>query len=123
MKRFRQAVEARDPEALVAALAEDVVFQSPIVFKPYRGREMVGHILRAVLRVFTEFEYVDAIGNDHGKSALEFKAKAGGREIHGIDLITVDPDSGLVTELTVFVRPLSGTQALMAGMQAELGLK
>ena len=121
MKRFRQAVEARDAEALVATLAEDVVFQSPVVFKPYRGREMVGHILRSVMRVFTEFEYVSELANESGKSALEFKAKVGGREVHGIDLITVSPESGLVTELTVFVRPFSGTQALMAGMQVELG--
>jgi len=122
MKRFRQAVEARDAEALVATLADDVVFQSPVAFKPYRGRETVGHILRAVTRVFTEFEYVAALADESGKSALEFKAKAGGREVHGIDLITVDPESGLVSELTVFVRPFSGAQALMSAMQAELGL-
>ncbi|AKU97755.1 hypothetical protein AKJ09_04419 [Labilithrix luteola] len=121
MDKFRKAVEARDADALVASLAEDVVFRSPVVFKPYQGREMVGHLLRAVLRIFTDFEYVSELGDGKGKTALEFKAKVGGRDIQGIDLGTVN-EAGLVTELTVFVRPFSATQALMEAMRAELGL-
>ena len=38
---FRRAVEAEDPEALTAALAQDVTFRSPVVFKPYRGKDVV----------------------------------------------------------------------------------
>ena len=35
---FRAAVEAEDPEALTEALADDVVFRSPAVFKAVRGQ-------------------------------------------------------------------------------------
>ena len=35
MRAFREAVEAHDLDAVVELLAEDVVFTSPVVFKPY----------------------------------------------------------------------------------------
>jgi hypothetical protein len=36
MHPFRAAVEAHDAEAAAAVLADDVVFHSPTVFKPFR---------------------------------------------------------------------------------------
>ena len=38
MSDFRAAVEARDPDAMAAALADNVVFRSPVAFKPYPGK-------------------------------------------------------------------------------------
>ncbi len=35
---FTAAIEAEDPEALTEALADDVVFRSPVVFKAYEGK-------------------------------------------------------------------------------------
>jgi hypothetical protein len=119
METFRRAVESGDPEAIVRTLAEDVVFQSPIVFRAYRGRAEVGTILRAVVRVLKEFRYDEAFERD-GHGVLVFTAKVGDREIQGIDLLEVDA-AGLVQKLTVFVRPLSAAHALAAAMQAELG--
>ena len=48
---FREAVERADLDAAVALLADDVVFRSPAVFKPYEGRETVATILRTVFGV------------------------------------------------------------------------
>jgi ketosteroid isomerase-like protein len=45
---FRAAVEARDFEGAVALLADDVVFRSPVVFRPYEGREVVGPLSGAL---------------------------------------------------------------------------
>jgi len=114
MDRFRQAAEAKDADALIATLAEDVVFRSPALFKPVIGRGPTAFILRNVIRVFENFRYV---GELHGanKTALEFVATIGDREVHGIDLGTVGPD-GLITELAVFIRPLSSLQALVEAM-------
>jgi limonene-1,2-epoxide hydrolase len=119
MQRFRNAVEAQDADALVASLAEDVVFQSPVVFRTYRGRAEVGGLLRVVLRVLQDFRYADELHSDR-QTALVFTARVGDRNLDGIDLIEVDAD-GLVTRLTVFVRPMSAAQALAAAMQAALG--
>lgn len=118
MKRFRAAIEARDIAAAIASLAPDVVFRSPVVFSPYRGREAVGAILGAVMRVFEDFRYTDELaGASHG--ALVFTARVGDRAIDGIDLGAVNAD-GLVSELAVFIRPMSGLAALADAMKREL---
>ena len=118
MQRFRKAVEAGDPDAVVACLAEDVVFSSPVVFAPYHGRAAVGGLLRCVMRVFKDFRYTDELHSDT-QDVLVFEAKVGERAVQGIDLFTTNAD-GLVSALTVMVRPMSGAQALAAAMQAEI---
>ena len=115
---FERAVEARDLDSLVAALAPDVVFRSPVVFRPYEGREVVAKLLEAVMEVFDDFEYVQRFEAD-GAEALIFRARVGDRTLDGLDLLRFDED-GLVSELTVMVRPMSGTQALAAAMGQQL---
>ncbi len=118
MTRFERAVEARDPDEMVAALAPDVTFRSPVVFAPYEGRDAVMVVLGAVLEVFEDFRYVHRLEAD-GAVALIFKARVGDRELDGLDLLQLDED-GLVTELTVMVRPISGINALAAAMAEQL---
>ncbi|MER5194031.1 nuclear transport factor 2 family protein [Streptomyces sp. NPDC002755] len=119
MRAFREAVEAGDLDAVEALLAEDVVFTSPVVFKPYPGKAITASILRGVTRVFEDFRYEreldGADGRDH---ALVFRARVGERELTGCDFIHLD-EEGLIDELTVMVRPLSGAQALAAAMGAQ----
>lgn len=116
--RFRAAVETWDGEAMAEALAEDVVFRSPVVFKPYEGREATMFVLGAVSRVFEDFAYVDALEGS-STAALIFRARVGDREIEGLDHMTFDAD-GRITELRVMVRPMSGMHALAEAMRAEL---
>jgi ketosteroid isomerase-like protein len=119
MRAFREAVEAGDLDAVEALLAEDVLFTSPVVFKPYPGKAITAAILRAVAQVFEDFRYdrelTGADGRDH---ALVFTARVGERELSGCDFIHLNED-GLIDELTVMVRPLSGAQALAAAMGAR----
>lgn len=117
MHPFRRAVEARDPEAMAAQLADDVVFTSPVAFKPYPGKPITAAILRAVLRVFEDFHYVREIadGADH---ALVFEATVAGKRITGCDFLHTN-DDGLIDDFMVMVRPLSGAQALAEAMGAQ----
>ena len=117
MKQFREAVEARDEQAMRALLADDVVFTSPVAFKPYPGKAITSAILRGVLRVFFRYirEINDASGHD---SALVFEAVVGGKKITGCDFIHVN-DDGKIDDLMVMVRPLSGAQAVAAAMGAQ----
>src|SRR4051812_5367058 len=116
MHPFRRAVEARDPDAMAAQLADDVVFTSPGAFKPYPGKPFTAAILRGVLRVFEDFRYIreiaDGNGHDH---ALVFEATVAGKRITGCDFIHTN-DDGLIDDLMVMVRPLSGAQALSEAM-------
>jgi hypothetical protein len=117
---FRAAIEARDIDAAVALLADDVVFRSPVVFKPYHGREAVRPLLHAVSQVFEDFRYAREIGApDAADHALVFNARVGDRQIEGIDLLHLDGD-GAIDELVVMVRPLSGAIALAEAMGALL---
>ena len=114
---FRAAVEARDAEAMEALLAEDVVFTSPVAFKPYPGKPITAAILRGVMRVFEDFRYVREIdgGSDH---ALVFEATVDGKRITGCDFLHIN-DDGLIDDFMVMVRPLSGATALAARMGDE----
>lgn len=118
MERFRRAVEAKDVDAMVDCLADGVVFQSPLVFRPYVGRAAVGTLLRAAASVFEDFRYVAELSGS-GQTALVFQARIGGRDVQGIDLGQVDA-SGRLTHLTVFVRPLSAALALGEAMRTRL---
>jgi hypothetical protein len=120
MHSFRGALEARDIEGALALLAEDVVFRSPVVFKPYHGREAVAHVLRAVTRVFEDFRYEREIGAPEARDhALVFSARVGDRELDGCDFLHTD-EHGLIDDFCVMVRPLSGVLALAEAMKAEL---
>jgi hypothetical protein len=101
-------------------LREDVVFRSPVVFKPYHGREAMRVILEAVLAVFEDFRYVREIGADDARDhALVFEARVGDKQIEGCDFIQLDED-GAISAFTVMVRPMSGMLALAEAMNAQL---
>ncbi|KKB97224.2 nuclear transport factor 2 family protein [Mycolicibacter arupensis] len=119
MHPFRQAVEARDAAAIEELLSDDVVFTSPVAFKPYPGKPITAAILRAVMRVFSDFHYVreitDASGRDH---ALIFEASVDGKRITGCDFLHTD-DDGKIDDFVVMVRPLSAATALAEAMAAQ----
>jgi hypothetical protein len=109
MHPFRSAIEARDVEAAVALMREDVVFRSPAVF-----------ILEAVVEVFQDFRYTREIGAaDASDHALVFEARVGDKQLEGCDFLRHDED-GVISELTVMIRPLSAALALAEAMKAQL---
>src|SRR3954466_7745139 len=118
MNAFREAVERGDTDGAVELLADDVVFRSPAVFKPYEGRETVETILRTVFGVFEDFRYTDELDHD-GVGALIFEARVGDRTLQGLDLIRTDAE-GRIGEFTVMVRPASGLMALAERMGPAL---
>ncbi len=124
MEAFRAAMEtARDTgraEGVIALLADDVVFRSPVVYAPYTGRAAVAPVLEAVVHVFDEFRFLRHLGvagdSDHG---FVFRGRIGDRVVEGCDFIHTG-DDGLIDEFYVMVRPLSGALALVEAMQREL---
>ena len=116
--RFRRAAEGKDFSAIDELFAESVEFRSPVVFKPYEGREAVAMILGAVVQVFEDFRYTDQVETGDA-AALAFSARVGDRDLEGIDFLHFD-SNGRVDRMAVYVRPMSGVNALAEAMQRKL---
>ncbi|MFD7450818.1 nuclear transport factor 2 family protein [Kitasatospora sp. NPDC059827] len=127
-ERLRAAVDARDLTALDDLFTDDIRFYSPVKFGPFEGKPMVLGLFGVLLRTFEDFRYVGAYegaaqtsadGTEAPSAVLLFRAVAGGKEIHGIDLVHVD-EQGRIKEFTVMVRPQSAVQALGQAVFAGL---
>jgi hypothetical protein len=119
---FREAVEAQDLKGMVDALAPEVVFNSPVAFTPFVGREAVAGVLGAVFETFEDFQYTDELESSDGTLALVFQARVSDKTVQGVDLLRLDGE-GRIEELTVLVRPASGLMALSEAMGPKvLGL-
>ena len=120
--RFRTAVERGNVDGAAELFSEDAVFRSPVLFKPYEGRDQVMKVLRAAERVLGlagEFRYVHQLEDPDGRVAmLEFATLVDGRQVEGIDKLTFD-DGGLISELKVMIRPASALQLVGARMAEE----
>lgn len=122
MRSFRKAIESRDIAAASRNLAPDVTFFSPVMPRPYHGRENVSKLLAVLEQVFDELRYTnelvgealygDLMGDRVDRTqALIFEASVGGKQLQGLDLLTYD-ESGKVSCLTVMVRPLPAAMML-----------
>jgi SnoaL-like domain len=120
--RFRTAVENRNVDQVPELFHEDAVFRSPVLFKPYEGRDRVLQVLRAaerVLGVGERFRYVHQLEDLNDRVAmLEFATEVDGKQVEGIDKLTFDED-GRITELKVLIRPASALQVVGARMAEE----
>jgi hypothetical protein len=120
--RFRAAVEQGNVDDVRDLFREGAVFRSPVLFKPYEGRDQIMKVLRAAERVLGiggAFRYVHQLEDASDRVAmLEFATEIDGRQIEGIDKLTFDED-GLITELKVLIRPASALQLVGARMAEE----
>jgi hypothetical protein len=116
---FRTAVEQRDQASMVALLAPDVLFHSPVAFRPFVGRAAAAELFWNLFQVFEDFTYLDELEGE-GTHALVFSATVGGKQLQGLDHLRFG-DDGLVAEFTVMVRPLSGVIALAEAMGPRVG--
>ena len=121
MHPFRRAVETGDVDQVLELVSQDVVFNSPVVYRPYHGRETLGLILSAAYTFFFhEIHNEREIGAEEARDhALLFRARVRDRELQGCDLLHVG-DDGLIDELTVMVRPRSAALALAEAMDIEV---
>ncbi len=116
---WHEVVERRDPALLVPLLADDVVFLSPVVHTPQRGRELTAIYLSGALHVLgAGFRYVREVV-DGDSAVLEFVTEVDGLHVHGVDLIRFD-EHGQIASFTVMLRPLKALLAVQQQMAALL---
>jgi len=118
------------PEGLDELLAEDVVFYSPVVFTPQKGKAVTKLYLAAAGSTIgggssksqgggeSKFRYTKQIlSGNH--AMLEFETEMDGKYVNGVDIISCD-DAGKISEFKVMIRPLQAIQTVHAQMARML---
>ncbi len=120
---------------LDAILHPDVVFISPIVFTPQKGRDITKLYLAAAggtigggnkKREDREREEAEGKGFRYTKeilqgnhAMLEFETSMDGKYVNGVDIISCNADS-IITEFRVMIRPLQAINMVHEQMKAML---
>jgi hypothetical protein len=112
IETWHEYVRSRNPALLDGLLADDVVFESPVVFTPQRGKAITTKYLHAAVSLLgaESFAYVGT-WTAPLSAVLEFTAVVDGITLNGVDLITWNA-AGKITHFKVMVRPLQGLNTL-----------
>ena len=134
IERWHRHLRGELPGGLDELLHDDVVFYSPVVFTPQRGKAITKLYLTAAQATFPgdsvadgktrggpsqgSFRYVKQILSGN-QAALEFETRMDGKVVNGVDLITCDAE-GRIVEFKVMIRPLQAVNAVHARMKSML---
>jgi ketosteroid isomerase-like protein len=105
-------MKRHDGAGLDELLADDAVFESPVVFTPQRGKPIVKAYLSAAANVLGDdnFRYTGEWLGDNS-AIIEFENEIDGIKINGIDMIWWN-DEGKISRFKVMVRPLQAVNML-----------
>ncbi len=107
-------------EGLSAQLAETVVFSSPVVHTPQRGKAITfGYLMAAGQTLGNDTFRYTRVFDCGDKAVIEFETEMDGVLVNGIDMIEWNA-AGEITDFKVMVRPLKAMQAVHAAMGAML---
>ena len=133
VEKWYEVMKSNDMDKLDELLADDVVFYSPVVYTPQKGKDITKMYLMAAGGVFGEgtknevsdinesqsnFKYIKEIIGEHS-ALLEFESEMDGIYVNGVDVISWN-EEGKITEFKVIVRPLQAVNMLHQKMQEML---
>jgi hypothetical protein len=112
LEAWHEIVRTRNGAALESLLDDDVVFESPVVHTPQRGKAITTSYLRAALALLNneKFRYLNEwLGPS--SAVLEFATEVDGITLNGVDIITWN-EAGKIAHFKVMVRPLKAINIL-----------
>lgn len=120
IRHWHAVAEARDVAGLDALLAEEAIFESPVVHTPQVGKAITTRYLAAAFKVLNNeaFHYPNQWFGERS-AVLEFATEIDGIAVNGIDMITWD-DSDRITHFKVMVRPLKAINLVHEKMRETL---
>jgi ketosteroid isomerase-like protein len=127
VERWHRLVRGDSDEGLAGLLADDVVFYSPIVYTPQRGRDVTMLYLQAAMATLPgdmtddgmrSFRYTKQVAAGD-TAVLEFETQVNGKYVNGVDIIRCD-DNGRIVEFRVMIRPLQAVNLVHDQMRAML---
>ena len=112
IERWHHVALKNLPDEVPALLAEDAVFESPVVHTPQNGKAIVAKYLQSALKLLNteHFRYGEEWFGERS-AVLEFFSEIDGIKINGVDLISWN-EAGLITHFKVMVRPLKAINIL-----------
>lgn len=126
--RWHQYLRGDLPGGLADLLADEVVFYSPVVHTPQRGKQITVRYLEAATAALAgddadgdparAFRYTkQVLAGD--TAVLEFETSLHDTYVNGVDIIACD-DAGRIVEFRVMMRPLRAIQAVHEEMGRRL---
>jgi hypothetical protein len=140
--RWHAYLRGELPGGLEELLDDDVVFYSPIVFTPQRGKAITALYLQAASQTFpgdvapsATASTADGAAGEAGSgqrsfrytksvlagdtAVLEFETTIDGKYVNGVDIIRGN-DQGRIIEFRVMIRPLQAVELIHRQMAAML---
>jgi hypothetical protein len=111
---FRDALLARDFDAMRDAMNPDVVLNSPILSTPFVGRDAVLELFTVIVDTLEDITYTTDIAEGDVRF-MSWHTHIGKVEMQGADILRLD-DEGRIKEFTVFFRPLAGITVLASAL-------
>ena len=130
IKKWHEHIKGEFPGGFDELLADDVIFYSPIVFSPQKGKDLTTLYLMAAGNTFggdqskdgtlqeSSFKYTKEV-LDGNQAILEFETQIDGKYVNGVDIITFN-DEGKISEFKVMIRPLQAVNIIHEKMQEML---
>jgi len=107
------------PAQVSALLAENVVFNSPILVRPVAGREAVAAIFAQSSSTRGGGGYTAEFKLDERTTFLRWEGTMDGRKLESLEII-VDDEQGLIVERTIAMRPYPAVKLFRDAMHASL---
>jgi len=137
IEQWHRYMKGELPGGLDELLDDDVVFYSPIVFTPQRGKAVTSLYLQAAAVALPGdpgsgdtaakassgeggggFRYTKKV-LDGDTAVLEFETTIDGKYVNGVDIIRCNA-AGRIVEFRVMIRPLQAVNAVHQQMAATL---
>jgi hypothetical protein len=116
--RYSQALEAFDPAAILASLSDDVTIRVAVHDQPLQGKDTAAFLFGVLTQELAPFQLTGEIV-DGNHSVVLFDTSLRSQRAQGLNVVSCQPD-GLVSELTVFFRPLAALQLIAEVIGAHM---
>ena len=118
LRKLREGGTAT-PAQVSSLLAENVVFNSPILVRPIKGREVIATIFAQSSSTRGSGTYTAELKLDERTTFLRWEGTMDGHKIESFEVI-VDNDQGLIVERTIALRPYPAVKLFRDAMYASL---
>jgi ketosteroid isomerase-like protein len=119
LARWRAAAESGDADAAVACLSPDIVLSSPLTDQfRLEGSGQLRDFLASAFTAVEDIRFHTQTGQGD-TYALAYRARVGGQPFEEAQLLRLD-DTGHISEITLFGRPMPALTALMITLGPQL---